>query len=187
MRGLRAFVGRRTQISVAGYNADSCTKAAYDAAYLAGKTVAASGCVVVCGGLGGVMEGACKGVREAGGESIGILPSADPKDANPYCSFVVATGLGRARNFLVAYSGDAMVVIGGGAGTLIEAAAAYQAGRPVVAVKGTGGVADEIAGKYLDGRRTRRILSASSAEEAVRIAVREVKGRNKSKADRPRP
>jgi len=173
-------MGRQMQISVAGYDADSCTKAAYDAAYLAGKAIAASGCVVVCGGLGGVMEAACKGARDAGGDSVGILPSADPNDANRYCAFVVATGLGHTRDFLVAYSGDAVVVIGGGAGTLIEATAAYQAGKPVVAVRGTGGVADEIAGKYLDDRRTRKIIGAPSAEEAVRMAVLEVSGGAKS-------
>ena len=177
-------MGRRTQISVAGFNADSCTEAAYDVAYRVGKEIAARGGVVVCGGLGGVMQAASKGAADAGGESLGIIPSAELDDANPYCDYVVATGLGHGRNFLVAHSGDAMIVVGGGAGTLIEAAAAYQAGKTVVAIRGTGGTADEIAGRFLDERRTRRVLSATSAKEAVRKAMA---GRSGTRARTRRP
>ncbi|MDA4117429.1 MAG: TIGR00725 family protein [Thaumarchaeota archaeon] len=164
-------MGRRVQISVVGNNSDSCTQVAYDAAYRVGRAIAAQGGVVVCGGLGGVMEAASKGARDAGGLCIGIIPSADSSQANKYCDFVIATGLGKSRNFLVAYSADAVVVVGGGAGTLIEAAAAYQASKPVVAVKGTGGVADAWAGKYLDDRRTKRIMEASTPEDAVKMAM----------------
>ena len=166
------------QISVVGNNADSCTPAAYDAAYRTGKAIAAEGWVVVNGGLGGVMEASSKGARDAGGLCVGIVPSADPAQANPYCDFVIATGLGKSRNFLVAYSGDAMVIVGGGAGTLIEAAAAYQAAKPVVAVRGTGGVADEWAGEYMDDRRTRKVLEASSPEDAVKRVMQELAGHN---------
>jgi uncharacterized protein (TIGR00725 family) len=87
---------------------------------------------------------------------------------------VVATGLGKSRDFLVAYSGDAMIIVGGGAGTLIEAAAAYQVEKPVVAVRGSGGVADAWAGKYIDDRRTRMILGALDPEDAVKVAMREL-------------
>jgi uncharacterized protein (TIGR00725 family) len=167
-------MGRRVQISVVGNNADSCTKVAYDAAYRVGRAIAMEGAVVVSGGLGGVMEAAGKGARDAGGMCLGIIPSADSVEANRYCDFVIATGLGKSRNFLVAYSGDAMVIVGGGAGTLIEVAAAYQAAKPVAAVGGTGGVADEWGGEYLDERRTRKILKASSPEDAVRRVMREL-------------
>jgi len=170
-------MARRVQISVVGFNEDSCTHVARDAAYRVGRAVAEEGGVVVCGGLGGVMEEASKGALEAGGHSVGIIPSADSAQASRYCDFVVATGLGRSRNFLVAYSGDAMVVVGGGAGTLIEAAAAYQAGKPIAAVKGTGGVADAWAGKYIDERRTGRVLEGSSPEDAVKKAMRALSGR----------
>lgn len=165
---------RRLQISVVGYNQDTCTKVAYDAAYQLGRSIAANKAVVVSGGLGGVMEAACKGARDEGGTSVGIVPSADSREANKYVDFVVATGLGHARNFLVAYSGDAVVVVGGGAGTLIEAAAAYQLGRPVVAIKGSGGIADEIAGKHLDSRKTSRVFEATDPEEAIDIVMRAV-------------
>jgi uncharacterized protein (TIGR00725 family) len=163
---------RRVKISVVGYNHDSCTKSAYDTAYQLGRSIAAKEAVVVCGGLGGVMEAACKGAHDEGGMSLGIVPSVDSREANKYVDIVVSTGLGHARNFLVSYSGDAVVVVGGGAGTLIEAAAAYQVGKPVVAIRGSGGVADEIAGKHLDSRKTSRIFEAADPEEAVDIAMR---------------
>jgi uncharacterized protein (TIGR00725 family) len=165
---------RRAQISVVGFNEDSCTKAARDAAYQVGRAIAMVGGTVVCGGLGGVMEAACKGARDAGGNSVGIIPSADSAQVNRYCDVVVATGLGRSRDFVVAYSGDAMVVVGGGAGTLIEVAAAYQVERPIAAVKGTGGVADAWAGRYIDDRRTTVILEGSSPEDAVEKVMLEL-------------
>ena len=165
---------RRAQISVVGFNEDSRTKAARDAAYQVGRAIAMVGGTVVCGGLGGVMEAACKGARDAGGNSVGIIPSADSAQVNRYCDVVVATGLGRSRDFVVAYSGDAMVVVGGGAGTLIEVAAAYQVERPIAAVKGTGGVADAWAGRYIDDRRTTVILEGSSPEDAVEKVMLEL-------------
>jgi uncharacterized protein (TIGR00725 family) len=168
------MVERRVHVSVVGYNEDVCTKTAYDAAYRVGHAIAEHGGIVVCGGLGGVMEAASRGARDAGGLSIGIIPDADSTRANEYCDVVVATGLGKSRDFLVAYSGDAMIIVGGGAGTLIEAAAAYQVEKPVVAVRGSGGVADAWAGKYIDDRRTRMILGALDPEDAVEVAMREL-------------
>jgi hypothetical protein len=171
---------RRVQISVVGFDADACTEVARKAAYRVGRAIAREGGTVVCGGRGGVMEAASKGARDAGGHSVGIVPSADSNEANRYCEFVVATGLGKARNFIIAYSGDAMVVVGGGAGTLTEAAAAYEVAKPIIAVKGTGGVADEWAGRYFDDRRTRMILGGSSPEDAVKKVMRELSRRGKA-------
>lgn len=165
-------MSRRLQISVVGFDADSCTEAARSAAYRVGREIANEGGVLVCGGLGGVMEAACEGARDAGGLSVGVVPSGDSAQANRYCDVVVATGMGRSRDFIVAYSGDALVVVGGGAGTLIEVAAAYQAGKPIVAVKGSGGVADGWAGKHVDDRRKGSILQGSSPRDAVKKAVR---------------
>jgi len=151
-----------------GFDVESCTEVAREAAYQVGRAIARQGGTVVCGGLGGVMEAACRGAYDEGGRSVGIVPSADLAQSNRYCDTVVATGLGKSRDFVVAYSGDAMVVVGGGAGTLIEVAAAYQAAKPIVAVKGTGGVADAWAGKHLDARRTAIILEGSGPEDAVK-------------------
>ena len=88
--------------------------------------------MVVCGGLGGVMEAACRGARGAGGRTLGILPGLDRSAANPFVDVAVATGLGEARNALVVRAADALVAIGGGYGTLSEVALALKAMKPVV-------------------------------------------------------
>jgi uncharacterized protein (TIGR00725 family) len=85
-----------------------------------GRRIAEAGATLVCGGMGGVMEAASRGAREAGGDVIGILPGEDRADANPYVTHSVATGIGHARNLAVAASGDAVIAIGGEWGTLAE-------------------------------------------------------------------
>jgi uncharacterized protein (TIGR00725 family) len=160
------------QVSVIGFDAKLCTDAAYDAAYRVGAALAKKGAVVINGGLGGVMEAASKGAAEAGGFSVGIIPPDDASQANDFCAVVIPSGFGFARNFLVVNSADAVIIVGGGAGTLTEAAAAYGKGKPLVAVRGTGGVADEWAGRYFDERRTIRVSSADTPERAVGMALR---------------
>jgi uncharacterized protein (TIGR00725 family) len=103
-----------------------------DAAVTVGRELARAGAVLVCGGLGGVMEAACRGANEAGGTTVGILPGADRAAANRYVGVAIPTGLGEARNALVVRSADALVAIGGGYGTLSEVAFALKAGKPVV-------------------------------------------------------
>jgi uncharacterized protein (TIGR00725 family) len=165
-------VPRKKQVSVIGYDSRLCTDAAYDAAYRVGAELARRGVVVINGGLGGVMEAASKGAREAGGLTVGITPSEDGSQANAYCDVVVPSGMGFARNFLVVNSGDAVIIVGGGAGTLTEAAAAYGKGKPLIAVKGTGGVADEWADRYFDQRKTIKVSGAGTPEQAVTMAMR---------------
>ena len=160
-----------------GYDSKLCTEAAYEAAYKVGKAIAKSGAVLVDGGLGGVMEAACKGATEEGGLAIGIIPSEDATQANKYCDVVIPSGFGFARNFLVVNSADAIIIVGGGAGTLTEAAAAYGKGKPLIAVKGTGGVADRWVGEYFDGRRTVRVSGADDPERAVSMALRAASGK----------
>jgi uncharacterized protein (TIGR00725 family) len=89
---------------------------------------------VVCGGLGGVMEAVCRGAREAGGTTIGILPGADRAAANPFVGVAIPSGLGEARNALVVRAADAVIAVGGGYGTLSEIALALKAGKPVVGI-----------------------------------------------------
>jgi uncharacterized protein (TIGR00725 family) len=86
----------------------------------------------VCGGLGGVMDAACRGAKDAGGTTVGILPGTDRAAANPFVEVAVATGLGEARNALVVRAADAVIAIGGGYGTLSEIALALKAGKRVV-------------------------------------------------------
>ena len=104
------------------------------AAEAVGRGLAAAGAVVVCGGLGGVMAAACRGAKEAGGTTLGILPGTDRAAANPWVDVAVATGLGEARNALVVRAADALVAVGGGYGTLSEVALALKAGKPVIGI-----------------------------------------------------
>lgn len=165
---------RKAQILVIGYNSDSCTRNAYDVAYDVGKEVAKSGAILITGGLGGVMEAASKGARDANGIALGIIPFEEFSEANEYCDIVVCSGMGYARNFITAYSADGVIIVGGGIGTLIEAGIAYMKKKPVVAVAGSGGVADQYAGKYLDDRKLVKISSANSPKEAVDFIIRNV-------------
>jgi uncharacterized protein (TIGR00725 family) len=102
------------------------------AAERVGALVAQRGAVLVCGGLGGVMEAACRGARQEGGTAVGILPGLDRSAANPHVDVALATGLGEARNALVVRAGDALIAVGGGYGTLSEIALALKAGKRVV-------------------------------------------------------
>jgi uncharacterized protein (TIGR00725 family) len=97
-----------------------------------GRLLAQSGATVVCGGLGGVMEAACRGAKSAGGSTVGILPGRDRRDANPYVDIPIVTGMGEARNVIVVGSGQAVIAISGGYGTLSEIAHGLKLGIPVV-------------------------------------------------------
>jgi uncharacterized protein (TIGR00725 family) len=97
-----------------------------------GAGLASLGAVVVTGGLGGVMEAACRGARSRRGRTLGILPGDDREAANGWVEIAVATGMGELRNGLVVRASDALVAIGGGHGTLSEVALALKLGRPVV-------------------------------------------------------
>ncbi len=132
----------------------------------AGAAVAAAGAVLVCGGLGGVMQAACRGARSRAGTTVGLLPGIDRGDANGWVLLAVPTGLGEARNALVVRAADAVVAIGGAWGTLSEIALALKAGKPVV------GLATwELmrAGEPVEG-----VIRAHDAGDAVGIALARV-------------
>lgn len=101
-------------------------------AHEVGRLLAEAGVVVVCGGLGGVMEAASRGAREAGGTVVGILPGEDRGEGNGYLTVAIPTGLGHARNALVARTADALIAVGGGYGTLSEIGLALKMGKPVI-------------------------------------------------------
>jgi uncharacterized protein (TIGR00725 family) len=125
---------RRRQVAVIGKGAPDTELAPL--AEDVGRRLADAGAVVVCGGLGGVMEAAARGAREAGGDVIGILPGSDPDEANPHVTHAVATGIGHARNLAVVGSAEAVIAIGGEWGTLAEVGFARRLGRPVIAIRG---------------------------------------------------
>lgn len=140
-----------------------------EAATEVGGGLAQGGAVVVCGGLGGAMEAACRGAKEAGGTTLGILPGTDRGEANPYVDVAVATGLAEGRNALVVRTADAVVAVGGAYGTLSEIALALRAGLPVVGLDTweltRRGVPDE------------GIAVARSPAEAVRLALAAARSR----------
>ena len=127
------------------------------AAEAVGRALGQGGAVVVCGGLGGVMEAACRGAKDSGGTTVGILPGVDRAAANRWVDVAVPTGLGEARNALVVRAADAVVAVAGGYGTLSEIALALKAGTPVVGL-GTWDVAG--------------VEPAASAAEAAGAALR---------------
>jgi uncharacterized protein (TIGR00725 family) len=128
-----------------------------------GRAAAERGAVLVCGGLGGAMEAACRGAKSRDGRTVGILPGADRAAANPYVDVAVPTGLGEARNAIVVRTADAVIAVAGEFGTLTEIALALKAGKPVVGL-GTWELAK-------GGRPVDAILRASSGEEAVALAL----------------
>jgi uncharacterized protein (TIGR00725 family) len=100
-----------------------------------GRLIAQSGWVLVCGGLTGVMEAACRGAHTAGGLTVGILPGSDRDEANPHVAVAVPTGLGQGRNVVIALMADALIAVGGGFGTLSEIGYALRSGKPVVGLR----------------------------------------------------
>jgi uncharacterized protein (TIGR00725 family) len=130
------------------------------AAEEAGAAIAEAGAVLVCGGLGGVMEAACRGARSKSGMTVGLLPSTDRQTANGWVQVALPTGLGEARNALVVRAADVLIAIGGGWGTLSEIALARKAGKPVV------GIGSWDLGEEADG-----IVRGESGAQAVRVAL----------------
>ncbi len=125
-----------------------------------GRLLGTLGYPVICGGLGGVMEAAAKGVKESGGITIGVVPTYNRNDANPYIDIPIATGLGHARNVIIAATADVLVAVGGEYGTLSEIAFALKMGKPVISL-----MSWDIPG----------VIKASSVEEAF-SRIKEVLG-----------
>jgi uncharacterized protein (TIGR00725 family) len=121
-----------------------------------GRRLAEADAIVLCGGLGGVMEAVSEGAAEAGGTVVGILPGSDRSAGSPHLTLAIATGLGEARNAVLTTAADSVIAIGGGWGTLSEIGLARKKGRPVVG---------------LDTWELNGLRAAGSPEEAVRIAL----------------
>lgn len=116
-------------IQVAVIGSGTCTAREYDAARAAGRLIVQEGALLLCGGLGGVMEAACRGAWEESGLTIGILP--DTGQGNPYLIIVIRSGLGHARNAVLVQSADVVIAVGGSHGTLSEIALALKNGKGV--------------------------------------------------------
>jgi uncharacterized protein (TIGR00725 family) len=111
----------------------SCPASVAEIAYIVGKEIARREAILLCGGMGGVMEAACKGAKEGGGLTVGILPG-NKENANPFVDIPITTGMGEARNVIVARSCDAIIAIAGKYGTLSELAFALRFDVPVVGI-----------------------------------------------------
>jgi len=140
----------------------TCDESVAALARAVGQEIGRRGAVLVCGGRGGVMEAACRGAKAQGGITVGILPGADRREANPYVDIPVVTGLGEARNAIVVRSADAVIAVSGGYGTLSEIGLALKMGRPVVGL-GTWELSQQ-------GRSVAAIVRADTPLQAVEAA-----------------
>ena len=124
-----------------------------------GRLIAENGFLLICGGMGGVMEVSARGAKEAGGITVGILPSPDRHSANPYIDISIATSFGEARNLIIVRTADLLIAVGGEYGTLSEIAFALKMEKPVIGLHtwdvpgvikaGSPAEAMEIAGEFL--------------------------------------
>ncbi|MBN1611560.1 MAG: TIGR00725 family protein [Polyangiaceae bacterium] len=172
-------MSRRLILSVVGDGTVVEGSPQYEQARRLGQLAVSAGFRVASGGLGGVMEAACRGAHESPeyreGDTLGLLPGSEPDAANPWVDIPIATGLGHLRNALVAKA-NIIVAIGGKAGTLSEIALAWLERRPIIAL-GDSGWSGTLAGSAVDDRRLPddpagdRVHAAESAEEAIRIAA----------------
>jgi len=140
-----------------------CSKAEAKLAEEVGRELAKQGAILVCGGLGGVMEAACKGASSEGGVTIGILPGDNRQAANPYVQIPIVTGMGYARNVAVVKSAQAVIAIGGSYGTLSEISHALQSGIPVISLN--------TWALSRNSQQDNSIITAQSPTEAVNKAL----------------
>jgi uncharacterized protein (TIGR00725 family) len=151
----------RKQIGVIG--AGTCSNDTRVLAEAVGKEIAKKGAVLLCGGMGGVMEAAACGAKLEGGMTIGILPGTCREDANPWIDMAILSGMGHARNVLIAQSSDALIAVSGEYGTLSEIALGLKMGKPVLVLD----CKWEIEGIY----------RVKSPREAVELAIKLIEGR----------
>jgi len=155
------MINKKRFIAVIGGN--QCSPQEARLAEEVGRELARRGAILVCGGLSGVMEAACKGASSEGGITIGILPGESRQAANPYVQIPIATGLGYARNLAVVKSAQAVIAIGGSYGTLSEISHALQSGIPVIGLN--------TWSLSRNNQQDNSIIPAQNAVEAVNKAI----------------
>ena len=140
-----------------------CSKEEAKIAEEVGRQLARQGAILVCGGLSGIMEAACKGASSEGGVTIGILPGESRQAANPYVQIPIVTGIGYARNITVVKSAQAVIAVGGSYGTLSEISHALQSGIPVIGLN--------TWSLSRNSKQDNSIILAQNATEAVDKAI----------------
>ena len=155
------MINKKRLIAVIG--GGQCSREEAQLAEEIGRELARQGAILVCGGLGGVMEAACRGASSEGGITIGILPGDSRQAANPYVQIPIVTGLGYARNIAVVKSAQAVIAIAGSYGTLSEISHALQSGIPVIGLNTWSLSRNE--------QQDNSIIPAQNAVEAVNKAL----------------
>jgi len=151
-------MNRKPVIAVVG--GGECTGEIEKIAEAVGEEIAESGAILICGGKGGVMEASCRGAKQKGGVTIGILPSMNDRDANPYIDIPIVTGIGYARNMIIALTADVLIAVSGKYGTLTEIAYGLHFNKPVIALQSWD--FDE------------KIIKAATPKEAVALALQQL-------------
>ncbi len=124
----------KKKIIIGVIGSSRCSSSIAEVAYIVGKEIAKKGAILICGGMGGVMEAACKGAKEMKGMTIGVLPGDNKETANAYVDIPITTGMQEARNVIIVRSSDAVIAIAGKYGTLSELAFALRFDVPVVGI-----------------------------------------------------
>ncbi len=155
--------GTVSGIYIGVIGAGQCDAATAALAEEVGREIAVRGGILICGGRGGVMEAAARGARAAGGLVVGILPGASRREGNPHLTVAIATGLGDARNAVIACAADALIAVAGGFGTLSEIGLALKMGRPVVGLR---------TWRCAGGDAGWPVIEATTPAEAVELAFR---------------
>ncbi len=155
------MLNKKNIIAVIG--GGQCSKKEAQLAEEVGREIARQGAILVCGGLGGIMEAACRGASSEGGVTIGILPGDSYQAANPYIQIPIVTGVGYARNVIVVKSARAVIAVGGNYGTLSEISHALQSGIPVIGLT--------TWSLSRNGQQDNSIIPAQNPVEAVNKAL----------------
>lgn len=158
-------------IAVSGSNAgdENLTEEILNVAEKVGYLIGKKGGILVCGGLGGIMEASSRGAKKAGGITVGILPYGKER-ANQYIDIPIPTYLGFYRNYLIISSADSVISICGRWGTLNETAFSVSIGKPTIILAGTGGISDIFSSKEILNKFKKKPFIAKTPEEAVNLA-----------------
>ncbi len=137
-----------------------------------GGLIAQKNGILICGGRGGVMEAACKGAKEKNGITVGILPKSK-EEVNKYVDIPIISGLGNRRNSIIVYTSDVIIAIAGRWGTLNEISYSMIYNKPLILIKGTGGIVDQICNKELEKiNDSKNYYFVNSATEAIEKAIK---------------
>lgn len=172
---------RRYQIGVIGsagpeeYSGKKPNPKAYLLAEKVGQLIASRNGIVICGGMGGIMESACRGAKSKGGITVGVISGTERNIANPFIDVEIVSGaINYAEEALIVTMADALIVLGGGAGTLQEIATAYRNKKPIIVLDGLDGWGKKVANTYLDYRRLVKVELVKTPEEAVTWAISKI-------------